>query len=334
MPERLRPILDPNSYINSSEEALATNLSDVFSEASVGPISVRIVPFTLRVEGSKKVINPELGDQDILTLYSQETELDKTEFNAGSETRDILLNLPDRYISVWFSPPNADLKYNEGRVIVGYNKTDGVTGFKEMQSYGIPTEEITADELLYISWRLAELSEKNYKLDHPEDLREKPIVFELPKDEKNPWEFLRNYIPLEEAWDSILSGKADALKAFRKKDAGEIAFQTLTDLKNAGSSYERVFIIENAKRYMEAKGHSIDVTKICLKNLLQDYYVYTEVTLGTDGDVADVRIGVGKAQHVKNCPYCGANINRVIAPGYRCKGTSAKTCGKVYEGKC
>ncbi len=328
MSERLRPILDPNSYLNSSEKALATNLADVFTEASTGPVWERIVPFTLRVDGVNKVINPELSDQDILTLYSQDTELERTEFKAGSEIRDTLLNLPDRFVSVWISPPNKDFKYNEGRIIVGYNKTDDITGFKEMQSYGIPTGEITADKLLYISWRLAELSEKNYNLDHPEDLRESPIVFELPREEKSPWEFLRNYIPLEGVWNSIESGMANALKEIRKKDAGEISLQSLEELKTASSLSERLLVIENAKRHMEGKGHTIDVTKICLKDFLQNNYVYTEVILGGDGNVIGTTIEVGKAQHVEKCPYCGVKIGRVIAPGYKCE------CGQIYEGRC
>ncbi len=325
MSERLS--LDPRSYIGQETSGrLAVNLADIALEAGKGTLEKRINPFKLVVEDGK-VINPELGSEDVWVYYNSETELEKKETKAAIEIRHCLLNKPDGTLAVWLSPPNPKYDYQEGRITVGYNCT--LDGIKTMKSYGIAVDSFTPEQFLSIGLRLAESTEDGYHfLNEPEDLRSTPIIFPLPENEY-PWDYLEKFIPLPAVWERIKSGEAEQKRQEVSRDAEEIAPEVQRKIQNAESFYGQIEAIRWAERQMAERGHKIDDSKLTCSILVLSTttpYQHIHTAIGTSGEVKGLMVSSGEAKYVKNCGKCGRTINKKISAGYRC------ICGGIYKG--
>jgi hypothetical protein len=316
--ERLK--FDPRPYTSELDaEKLAVNLADIAIEARVGPVRERINPYTLVVTQDGRVINPQLGEEDIVSLYRTETPLDIKETQAAVKIREALLYDPVGSVAVWFSPASPSYGYMEGRITVGYTRLEN--GVKDMQSYGIPVVDTTPVELLYQAWRLAEFSNRQYILNNPEDLRSEPIVFLLP-DQENPWEFLSRYLPYPDVWEAIISNDAQVLKEKALDVARQVSPTVLNKILVSKTFNEKVSAIEYGIVGMGDLGMMIDMDKlVCPINAPSMTSSYYSVSSGDGGTKVE-----GEHKFVRNCGQCGKPIHDFIPKGYRC------SCGGVYEG--
>lgn len=323
---RERLAFDTRSYTTSADEkSLATNLADIAIEARIGALGERVNSYTLQVKDGN-VINLELGEEDISAFFSWETELDRRETRAAHVIRDSLLTSPCGTVAVWFSPESREFGYLEGRVTVGYSRERGRV--KEMESYCVPTEGLTSEDLLHSAWRLTEFSNEHYTLNSPEDLRDTAVVFQLPEDEESPWEFLRRYISLNEAWDTIINGEARQLREKALKDTQEMAPGILFTLQEDESVRSQEEVLRFIQGKLSERGWDIDTLKLQCPVLFRSSgydFIFQFISMGGGGIGMNIRSEVGK--FVKNCGKCGVVINAVIGKGYTCR-----KCGGVYEG--
>ena len=298
--ERKR-ILDPNSYTAPNDLGpLTVNLADITTEAALGPLGERVVPFTLiYVEEKNIVINPELSEEkDVLAYYKTDTELEREETRAGCAMRDHLIDEPDGTLSVWLSP--YDEQRPEGRITVGYVDTED--GVKKAKSYGIPTLDMPPRQMLYIAWRLGEFSDEVYRLDDPEDLRKVAIKLKVPEGE--PWEFLREYIPLPESWEAIISREADLKKEEKLKSAREIAPKVLPMLIAARNIHEQDQALAYARQQMAARGHHIDTGRLVCDKVLDVNYGFQYTLLAANGTFIVEYSEKGKKHKLAKCGKC------------------------------
>jgi hypothetical protein len=310
--------LNPSTYVTSGTSGgkLETNFADISLEAGQRLMHERVNFFKLQIDGNK-VINPELGPEDVSCFYSTENELTARETRAGMAIRQVLLEEPEHTLVIWFSPKNEEYKYKESRITVGY-KVVNDKGVKEMQSYGIPTDH-SPEELLHIAWMLNEFCNEKNKLDNPEELRACPLIIHLPEAE-NPWDFLHEMVPLEEVWESIRSGEAKKIREEVTKVAREVAPQVQMLLQAAHTPLQRIEAIRYGEKLMSERGFSIDYSKLtCLVSIATSEFSYT--SFGPNNTLHK-----GEKKFVRNCGVCGKKINAEIESGYKC------TCGGMYEG--
>lgn len=312
--------LDPSSYSNDTgSQKLAVNIADVATEAGFGPPEKRITPFTLKQVGNK-VINEELGPDDVTTYYISETSRDAAESEAGYLIRDALLKRPERTVAVWFSPPYSTDEHSEGRLTVGYNVPH--SSVKEMESYGLPTADFTPEQLMYMAWRLSEYTTALLFIDNPEKLRSTPIFIELTENQ-NPWEFLKDFIPLPEVWDAIKTGEVNKQRQKILASANEIAPNTLFRLQHATSYLEQVGIIREMENQMKQRGHEIDQSKLdCPTSVTAtSTYQLSYTDLDKDGTVLKTRLEISSGKweyHFGSCRNCGAQ-DTLVGPCSICK---------------
>lgn len=317
-----RKAFDTSRY--SHQPGLINDLASLAIESSVGlPLESRVNPFVLEDNGDGKVVNTALGPKDITKYYSETSELDRVEKEAGIKIKDCLLSQPEGTLSIWISPPGGPLDHDEGRMVVGLNKKIDTTRF--LESYGIPTN-FSPKECLDISKRLSIHTNSVGLMLDPEDLRGEVFVIEPP--DGKPWEFLRENIPLDKVWDSIVSGKAHEIKQRAELDAHEISVRTMGMIKNARSEQDYIQAGAYAEMQMMDKGWNIGSGPCGSLNtdLLAKTrpFLHSHIQVDPNGNVTEVRQEAGK--YVHNCGNCGKEINKVISSGYKC------SCGGTYEG--
>ena len=302
--------LNPHTYQNDAlPNRLAVNLADIALEAGNKPISERINPYILQVTQDGKVINPDLGIEDVSIFYTDENELRERESAAGLRIRDCLLNKPVGTVAVWLSPPNPQYKYEEGRITVGHN-CNNINNVKIMDSYGIPTTEFTPEDYLHIGWKLSELTDDVLKLESPEDLRGNPIIFYLQPD-ISPWTLLKSYIPLEEVWETIESGEVHAKRVNALEAAYRVAPQVFEQIQSAQDSYDLINAIKFGEREMANNGFSIDISKLACEfevaMTTETSYIQTYTSLTANKTLQMVTVdagdGLGPLEFKANCGH-------------------------------
>lgn len=302
--------------------ALAEDLAGWTKEAGVGPDVDRVNPFRLQVEGNK-VINPALSDKDVALGYVDGSKLEKKEKKAGLEIRECLLNKPLGTISIWISPPGGLSEYSEGRMVVGVNSTKN--GLRVMESYGI-SNHFSAKDCLKIARDLSNLSDQNYELKNPEDIRDK--VFLVSEYQGNVWEFLQKVIPLQKVWESIEKGEANRAKEEALEDAWEAARKIENILGQAETRYDFLRAGALLEDFMAERGRQVVGSSCGMTNneAIDNFEtgLFTHVEMTADGEVSDGSGETGK--FIISCPNCGRIIKKVIQAGYRCP------CGGVYKG--
>ena len=316
-----RKAFDTTRY--SHRDGFANDLASLAIESSLNsPLEKRVNPFVLEVTTDQKVVNPALGLKDVVEYYSETSELDRAEKEAGVKIRDCLLFEPDGTLSIWISPPGGPLKYEEGRVVVGLNRETNDS--KLLESYGICVD-FTSQRCLEISEILNRHTDPDQETRNPEKLRSEIFVI-MPPGGK-PWEFLRENIPLEKVWDSIESGSAHELKRKATQDAQEISQKAMYLLSIAQTEQDYIRAGAYAEREMMARGWKITSGPCGLTNgdiQINSTYFHSHIQVGSSGEVRGINREMGK--FVRNCGKCGKEINEVIRAGYKC------SCGGTYKG--
>lgn len=317
-----RKAFDTTRY--SHQNGLINDLASLAIESSVDlPLEKRVNPFVLEVTNDGRVINPALGSKDVIEYYSDTSELDRIEKGAGIKIRDCLLSEPDGTLSIWISPPGGPLEYEEGRVVVGFNREDSGTRF--LESYGICVD-FSSQDCLEISKRLSNYTRSSQTISNSEDLRGKVFIITPP--ESKPWEFLREHVPMNNVWDSIESGQVLHIKQQAIEDAGEVARTTMGLISVAQSEQDYIQAGAYAETFMRSKGWNIASGACGSLNgdLLASTgtFLHSHFQIGSEGNVIRAKTEMGK--FVKKCGNCGKEINKVIRAGYKC------SCGGIYEG--
>jgi len=283
------------------------------------PFHERVNPFILEIRDSR-VIDPSLGDRDVADFYPGKTPLDREERKAGLAIRDTLISAPDGTLTVWISPPGGPANYSEGRIVVGLIKI--VDGRKIIDSYGI-CHEFSPSECLGFFRRLGDWSNASDVINDPEELRSRIVT--IPPTETNPWQLMRDIVPLDEVWDAVESGSAKRLKAEVEKDTAEIATWVMPRIKLATSERDLVKIGAMAETAMMNRGWNLSSSPCGLLNSdLLGSVSFFSTSLSSGGLVLGSSESHGK--YVHNCGQCGIGIYKYIEKGYRC------SCGGVYEG--
>jgi len=308
----------------SHKTGFVNDLASFAIESSVDlPLEKRVNPFVLEVTKDGRVINSALGPEDVSKYYSDSSELDRVEKEAGLKIRDCLLSEPDGTLAAWISPPGGPLEHEEGRIVVGLNKESNNT--KIAESYGICVN-FSSQECLEISKSLSNYTDSKKTINNSEDLRGEVFIIMPP--EGKPWEFLREHIPADKIWDSIESGQASLIKQQAVWDAVEVAKTAMQFVSTAQSEQDHILAGALAESLMRSKGWNISSGPCGSLNseLLTNSgaFLHSHLQIGPEGDVTGVKIEMGN--FVKRCGECRKEINKVIKAGYKC------SCGGTYEG--
>lgn len=276
-----------NRYRIHESDSIAKDLASLAIESSG-----RVNPFWLKRVGDK-VISSDLGEQDVINHYDLNTQ----EGRAGLKIRETLLSEPDGTISIWISPPGGEADYSEGRIVVGVNRGDS------MESYGICTK-FDPKECVEIAKSLGS------EIEDPETLREEVIVI---RDELDPWNYLRQRIPIDEVWDSVASGEVHVHKQEVVNDATTATKILEPFLKYMVGKWEQIVVGAWLEKIMMSFGYKI-MGGVC--GILNSEILGKAATLS--GEIV---------KFVKNCGQCGIYIGKLIGKGYRCQ-----KCGGEYVG--
>ncbi len=308
MTERIA--LDCSRY-NSPNE-IPVGLASLFIEAmDTSEIEKRVVPYRFQKVGNK-VISPEWGNKDITEYFSWQSERDCQESQAGLKLRQALIDKPEGTVIAWFSPPDG--KYPEGRISIG--KIVWKNNLKEMHCYGISTR---FSKKGFIA--LVEGLEDSNDIDLGK-IRSQIFVLSSA-DHKNPWQALKTKLPLGKIWTEIETKQADLRKESVRRDA-EMVVESMPDYLWRLNRVRMGAYLETA---MVRMGHRINPVKSGCGGLNRDLIFSNPTRISNTPHSLDFKENK-KGVHVKECPYCGKKINKVIFPGYTCE------CGKTYQGVC
>lgn len=320
-----RKAFDTKVY-HANKIGLAPDLSALAIESSQNlRFRDKIFPFVLQTTHDGKVINPALGNKDVLNYYTDSTVLDQAESTAGMKIREALLSEPVGSISVWLSPPGGPLNYTEGRMVVGCKHcTDNDQYY--LESYGIclPLSQIEFHNIA------SELAKHSYNAkDNPvsyENLRSE--IFLLQHD-GYPWDYLARIAPIESVWKNIRSGKALEVKNKALEDARTVAEYVFPLLEKAVTQNDFIRAGAIAENMMRTKGWQIGsgpcgtINIDLMKNEMQNF-------LKIELDISDFKGNFQKTEiykFVHKCGNCGQEINKKIKTGFLCSN-----CGKPYLG--
>lgn len=308
MTERIA--LDCSRY--SSPNEIPVGLASLFIEAmDTEEEEKRVVPYRFQKVGNK-VISPEWGDKDIIKYFSWQSERDCRESEAGLKLRQALINHPEGTAVIWLSPP--DEEYTEVRISIG--KIVWENNLKEMHCYGISTQFSKKGFIALVEG-----------LDDSKDIdlgKIRSQIFVLSSaDHKNPWQTLKTKLPLGKIWTEIETKQADLRKKRAIRDA-KISVNSMPDHLWGLNRIRMGAYLETA---MERMGYRINSVKSGCGGLNKD------LIFSNPSRISNTPHGLHfkenrKGVHVKECPYCGKKINKIIFPGYTCE------CGKTYQGVC
>lgn len=314
-----------------AEQQLADDLASLFLEISADS-SQRITPYTWLQTDDDRVIVPEFSqDRDLEETLSWETPADILESKVALKIRDYLLSQNETpFIVVWVSPPNKNLGYPEGRIVAGIGQEKDSLRF--IESYGICID-LSPTICVLLGQNLQTLSQNpnGSSIDSADQLRATPL-FLKPPDNTDPLDYLANLIPLPDVWEKIKSGEAKVLKEQALSDARVIVEALTPQINHAQEDWEFVQLGIEAEQFMMSQGWSARSQSGCgaLNSELSASgsftYNHTHVSVDQYGNTASKKSESGT--FVKNCPYCGQGINKVIHTGYTC------ACGQTYLGVC
>ena len=308
---------------SSGLQDLASDLSALALE-SAQESEERITPYQMVVVQGTGVIYSETG-RDIQEGLRWESPADVFESEATLAIREqILQNQQERFLIVWISSPDLDLGYSEGRLVIGYSQW--IDNLFYVQSYGICTENSAARHLQWGKDLLTfSQSQKNISLKDADHLRTTPILINLTEND-DPFDYLEEIINLPEIWARIKSGAADDLKEAALKKAQVIAQKANATLLRARTREDFVRVGAYLEKEMqEAMGYQFRAGA-CGGSLNSNIFSFRHQHISfKSGQLIVLR---SEGVFVRNCPFCGRPIGKIIQPGYKC------VCGEVYTGEC
>lgn len=296
--------------------SIAEDLAGLVLEAGDKSIRERINPRRFKIK-EEKIIDPETGE-DMFSNWQPEGELGEKECNSATSFYRYLLDNSPGSLVLNVSPPGGISPYKEARINVGYKETD-----EDIIFYGIPSR-LTPEECRQLALRTIKLSFVDFKIDTPEDLRDKAIPI-IAHQENDPWLFLKYKLPLDsDAWDTIISGLPWKLKSEATILAKKAAFHMGHMIQHASSNRDFILVGAYGERYMEERGWKIDHLG-CPGSTNTQLLSEGSYTKDVYGNARATISGEGKFVH--NCGNCGAPIFSVISAGYVCS-----RCGGTYKG--
>jgi len=307
--------------------AMVHDVASLAVEASGG---VNKVELELMPDG--KVVQLALSDKvDVLDFYADDLPVEKLEKEAGAKIRECLVNEPIGTISVWLSPPGGPLNYQRGSVVVGMNRRLGE--LKMMEQYALVDKEHDEEDFLIMALGLSTYAKGQYLLEKAEQLRNQ--VFIIPPRKEDAWQWLKQLIPLEKAWQSIISGEALEVKLGILKEAKEVVEKIKEEWQRAVSEQDKRLVGVRIERLMEEKNLNLGGGDCGILNgefqtvheILQDLMFTVFTRIGLDGEVEEVETSVSSYKYIENCGACHKKIE-----AYMKKGDCCPHCGGEYKG--
>jgi len=290
-----------------------------------------VTPYTWRQRPDGEIIWPEFSDQPIEKHLRWETKADILESRATLEIRDIMLSSEGSpLLVVWISPPDEELGYNEGRMVIGI--VEDRDGLKSMNSYGICLD-LEPGQCLSLAENLFSLSTKEEK--EPalsiDQLRATPIAIKI-SEEVSPLKFIAQLIPqLSHIWQAIESGRVDEREKKAQKDATRVFREIVKpnidtmDLVALGALAEREMIGLGWEANFASSGCGLSNSEV----LSSRVFLFNHTHQYLDREGKTVSTATESGVFCQECPYCGESINERIKPGFKCPH-----CGRVYGHSC
>lgn len=297
--------------------SIAEDLAGLVLEAGDKPLTERVNPRRFKIiEG--KILDSKTGE-NIFENWQPGGELGEKEYNSATSFYRYLLENPPGSLVLNISPSEGISPYKEARINVGYRETD-----ENIIFYGIPSK-LTPEKCRQLALKAIKLSFVDFKIDSPDDLRDKAIPITV-RQEKDPWLFLKYNLPLDsDAWNAIILGIPWKLKSEAIVLAGKAAFYMGPMIHHASSGRDYILAGAYGERYMEERGWKINHTGCSgatNTQLLSDG-AYTNDVYGNTRAVDNS----GEGKFVHRCGNCGAPIFAIISSGYICS-----SCRGVYRG--
>lgn len=219
------------------------------------PPSERTHRVLLAVVNGKNVINwPVNKQRDVKDQYSEKTEFDRREKEAGIAIREFLINGKVGECFAWISPPGGEYNYDEARLEIGVIRQK--MGFKILESYGIPLS-LTPKECINIYSYLDEFSAEVSNVKEVEDLRSNIVRF-TPPGVIHWLNFLSEEFPaLNEVWISIKNGSVSERNRKAKAEAREKIAKVMPKLLRAKTEYDFVYQGALIEQYMISRGYQV-----------------------------------------------------------------------------
>lgn len=311
-----------------AEQRLAFDLAALALETA---LKNRITPFTFVQTGKDRIECPELANGDILETLRWKTRSDILESKVTLKIRDFILSQKETpFVIVWISPPDQELGYYEGRMVVGIGKEENE--LKIVENYGICID-FSSKTCLLLGEQLLQFSEneKYSGIDSTDQLRTTPIFIKPPKGIE-PLDFIAKLIPIPDVWEKIKSGEARALKERAFKDAQAIAQRSMPKIIRATDQWDYIVAGAQAEQWMATAGWAMRTNSGCgslnieLLSSAVSVFAHSHLHLNSQKELVLKKSEAGV--FVRRCPFCDRVINKVIRPGYRC------VCGRIYSGVC
>jgi len=275
-------------------------------------------PYELEQTTDGRVIDPKLGEADILTYY----DLSTPEGQSGAIIRETLINEPPRTAAIWISPPGG--KYDRASIQVGSIELNKETGLKKMRSYGLVVTEFDQVGCLDLGKSITKRFNIDRILNHLDDLRSSVFVFKIPEDIK-PVDFFGEIIPIPEKWQKVKSGEIQKEIERAEKNALEAARKTLPLVHGARTHHDHLIAGALAEQIMLQKGWSLQYLTCAPSNtsLLGNYILNTHILVTDEKIFISSELG----KFIKKCGVCKRDLNRLMKAHDYCP-----YCGGEYKG--
>lgn len=243
-------LFDTSLYRDSCAAVVAEDLAGLYIENGNKPLEERINARKLKIIGDK-VFDPKT-EKEVPGNLKRNTLLDNLEADSAESFYN---NIIKGYLIVLsFSSPYGISPYKEGRINVGYKKSDD-----EIEFYGIPTK-LSPEEILQRSIFISEFSDISLRdIQNSDQLRGISLPINLPLNENPPWDFLEEMLPLDsDAWNYIKQGKPWLIKKNALLDANTIAPKMVHMIYQARSEYDFVSAGAYGEHQMELRGWELN----------------------------------------------------------------------------
>jgi len=322
-----RPLGDGFSEV---KRRMVDDLSALVIEAAPrARVEEAVTPVVWQESPRGVVVWPEFSSQPIEDHLRWETEADILESEVTLKIKEMILSSRVPRLAVWINPPDKELGYPQGRMVVGL--IENGDGLRMMDSYTIRLD-FEPEECLDLARSLFSLSDKAEMVLSIDRVRATPIAIDIPEGVL-PLDFLAQLMPqLSRIWQAIRTGRVKEQRKRARRDAS-VVFREVIEPNIGWMTNSRVVLGAMAELEMIRRGWSIDSFSSGCGWLNLDRlstispFVHTHWHLNSAGEIVSTATEVGV--FCRNCPYCGKTINKVIRPGFKCPG-----CGEVYLGTC
>lgn len=319
-----RKLLDISSHFDSSgvfnEKGLIADTAAVATEVDkTKRIEDRVHQILLALVQDKVINWPVNKSKDVKYFYSDKTEFDKKESEAGLKIRELLIKGQVDDCFAWISPPGGPYNYEESRLEVGFVMQK--MGFKILRSWGIPVK-LTPSECTYLFSFFEEFSNNlSQEISSPEDLRGLISIFKTPQNEKLI-DFLSHELPgLSKVWNAIKSGYVSEQNRKTKANARLEVKKISHKISLARSPHELIYIGAQIEAGMALRGFNITKNDCGISNtelLSQSPFVFsgfaTNRILGTV-KAFNSSENVGTKILCCTCPFCNTKVEAEIYNG-------------------